>query len=366
MRRVLVFKETLLEPSETFILAQMRGLSEYLPILAGLERACPSLPLPQDPLLLSDCRPVISNLRAKIYRRAGIAPRFHHRARRSRPDLIHAHFASGGRHALPLARALCLPLLVTFHGADVTVRGSQPDIYKQLCEHASIFICVSEFIRDRAIEAGFPPHKLIVHYIGVDRDLFSSSSSPQPSQSVLFVGRLVEKKGCEYLLRAMKLVQQSHPECELTVIGDGPLRARLETLGEELNVRCRFLGIQPASTVREALRRAQIFCVPSVTAANGDSEGLGMVFAEAQAMGVPVVSTRHGGIPEVVFDRINGLLVPERDHEALADSLCLLLGNEDLWRAFRAAGLQHVEKRFDLKHQTTLLEGVYNRVLTTK
>jgi colanic acid/amylovoran biosynthesis glycosyltransferase len=364
MPRVLVFTETLLQPSETFILAQMRGLSAYLPILAGLERARPSLPLPQEPLLLSDSQPVIANLRAKIYRRAGIAPSFHNRARRSRPDLIHAHFASGGRNALPLARALRLPLLVTFHGADVTVKGSHPDIYKRLGEYASIFICVSEFIRDRAIDAGFPPQKLIVHYIGIDRDLFSSSSSPQPSQGVLFVGRLVEKKGCEYLLRAMKLVQQSHPECELTVIGDGPLRPRLETLAGELNVRCRFLGVQPASTVRESLRRAQIFCVPSVTAANGDSEGLGMVFAEAQAMGVPVVSTRHGGIPEVVFDRVTGLLAPERDHEALADSLCLLLGNEDLRRAFRAAGQQHVEQRFDLKRQTALLEGVYNRVLT--
>jgi glycosyltransferase involved in cell wall biosynthesis len=150
------------------------------------------------------------------------------------------------------------------------------------------------------------------------------------------------------------------------VIGDGPLRSRLETLARELNVRCRFLGVQPASTVREALQRAQIFCVPSVTAANGDSEGLGMVFAEAQAMGVPVVSTRHGGIPEVVSDRVTGLLAPERDHEALADSLCLLLGNEDLWQAFRAAGLQHVEQRFDLKRQTALLEAVYDRVLTTQ
>ncbi len=193
MPRVLVFTETLLQPSETFILAQMRGLSEYLPILAGLERARPSLPLPQEPLLLSDSQPVIANLRAKIYRRAGIAPRFHHRARRSRPDLIHAHFASGGRNALPLARALRLPLLVTFHGADVTVRGSQPDIYKRLGEHASIFICVSEFIRDRAIEAGFPPQKLIVHYIGIDRDLFSSSQF-----SSAFAGRsLCRKTGGE-------------------------------------------------------------------------------------------------------------------------------------------------------------------------
>ncbi len=366
MRRVLVFKEWLLPPSETFILAQARALSEYVPIFAGLERAHPSLSLPQEPLLLSDRGPSISDLRAKLYRRTGIAPFFHRRAKRSRPDLVHAHFASGGRAALPLARALRVPLLVTLHGADVTVRGSRTDVYKRLGEQASLFMCISSFIRDRALEAGFPPQKLLVHYIGIDRDLFSPSPSLEPPNGVLFVGRLVEKKGCEYLLRAMHLVQRAHPQCELAVIGDGPLRLSLEALAKELNIRCQFRGVQPPMVIREALGRARIFCVPSVRAANGDSEGLGIVFAEAQAMGVPVVSTTHGGIPEVVEDRLTGLLAPERDYEALADALSLLIDNEDLWQRLHRGALQRVEQYFDLKMQTAQLENIYNGIVATK
>jgi colanic acid/amylovoran biosynthesis glycosyltransferase len=259
-----------------------------------------------------------------------------------------------------------VPLIVTLHGNDVTVRGRQPDRYRRLGEEASLFICVSKFIRDRAVEAGFPSQKLLVHYIGIDRDLFSPSASPVTSQSVLFVGRLVEKKGCEYLLRAMQLVQQMHPRCDLTVIGDGPLRPSLEALARELGVNCRFRGIQSAAIIRQTLQTTRIFCTPSLTAADGDSEGLGMVFAEAQAMGVPVISTIHGGIPEVVADRLTGLLTPERDQQALADALSLLLADDDLWQLFHRAAPRHIEQHFDLKTQTALLENIYSGIVATK
>jgi colanic acid/amylovoran biosynthesis glycosyltransferase len=363
MRKVLIFKETLLQPSETFVLAQMEALNEYAPTLVGLERARPSLALAQEPLLLSDSGPAVSDFRSKLYRRTGIAPVFHHRAKRLLPDLVHAHFASGGRSALPLARALRVPLVVTLHGNDVTARGQQPDRYQRLGEDASLFICVSEFIRDRALEAGFPSQKLLVHYIGIDRGLFSPSASPVTSQGVLFVGRLVEKKGCEYLVRAMQLVQRTHSQCELTVIGDGPLRPSLEALAKDLNIRCRFLGVQTSEAVRSALRTAKIFCVPSVTAANGDSEGLPTVLAEAQAMGVPVVSTTHGGIPEMVLNGVNGLLVTERNSASLAGALSLLLTDQDLWQSLHYAALQRIEQRFDLKAQTALLEDIYTETL---
>jgi colanic acid/amylovoran biosynthesis glycosyltransferase len=364
MRKVLIFKETLLPSSETFILEQIRGFVDYEPVLAGLERVRPGLPLPHEPLILCDHGPALSSFRAKVYRRTGVAPLFHSKAKRSHPLLVHAHFASGGRTALPLARSLGVPLIVTLHGSDVTVRNSNADTYQRLGESATLFVCVSEFIRERAIEAGFPPQKLIVHHIGVDRELFSSAGLPGPKQSVLFVGRLVEKKGCEYLLHAMQRVQRAHPQCELNVIGDGPLRPSLEALARELNIRCFFHGVQPATGVRQALRKASIFCVPSVTAENGDSEGLPTVLAEALATGVPAVSTVHGGIPEIVVDGVTGLLAPERDHVALADALCRLLGDGDLWHDFHRAALKRIESQFDLKRQTALLEEIYSGVLT--
>jgi colanic acid/amylovoran biosynthesis glycosyltransferase len=364
MRKVLIFKENLLPLSETFILAQTKALSRYTPIFAGLERAHPSLPLLQQPLLLSEGKPAVATVRAKVYRRMGSAPLFHARVKRSAPDLIHAHFASGGRSALPLARALGLPLIVTLHGSDVTVHGQQPDRYRRLQKEASLFICVSRSIRDHAIAAGFPVEKLTVHHIGIDRTVFKPQSFAQREQTILFVGRLVEKKGCEYLLRAMPHIQKAHPRSELNVIGDGPLRRQLEALSGELRIRCRFSGAQSSTAVHAALRTAKVFCVPSVTAANGDSEGLPTVFAEAQAMGVPVVSTTHGGIPEIILDGVNGLLVRERDYLSLGEAISGLLGDEAMWERFHQAAIGNAAQFFDLAIQTGLLEDIYSRVVT--
>jgi glycosyltransferase involved in cell wall biosynthesis len=163
----------------------------------------------------------------------------------------------------------------------------------------------------------------------------------------------------------MASVQQTYPDCLLTVIGDGPLRGSLESHARKLGVTCRFLGAQPPAIVREHLLATRIFCAPSVTAEDGDSEGLGMVFAEAQAMGIPVVSSLHGGIPEVVANGRTGLLVNERDHEALAAAIASLLGNASLWEQFRHNARAHIEHAFDLAKQTAELETIYQDLMAT-
>ncbi len=126
---------------------------------------------------------------------------------------------------------------------------------------------------------------------------------------------------------------------------------------------CTFLGAQPPSVVQQYLAKARLFCVPSTSAKNGDSEGLGMVFAEAQAMGTPVVSFEHGGIPEVVSNGRTGLLAPEGNTLLLAHNLLRLLRDDELWQRFSAAGTQSVRERFDLFKQTEELEQIYSRVI---
>jgi colanic acid/amylovoran biosynthesis glycosyltransferase len=365
MPAILIFKETVLPKSETFILAQMQAMRKFSARLIGLEKVPSGLPLPSKPLLLCRARGGAAALRAKIYRKSGIAPLFHARARREQPALLHAHFASGGLTAIPLAKSLGVPLLVTLHGSDVTVKWASARSIRRLGREATLFLCVSHFIRDRAIAAGLPEEKLRVHYIGVDLQQFQAPAADVAGAGVLFVGRLVEKKGCAYLIRAMASVQQTYPDCLLTIIGDGPLRAYLESHARELGVSCRFLGAQPAAIVREHLRTTHIFCAPSITAENGDSEGLGIVFAEAQAMGIPVVSSLHGGIPEVVSDGRTGLLVHERDHPALAAAIASLLGNASLWEQFRHNARAHIEHSFDLAKQTAELETIYRDVIAT-
>ena len=210
---------------------------------------------------------------------------------------------------------------------------------------------------------GYPADRTIVHSIGVDVERFKPPLVRELGKMVLFVGRLVEKKGCASLLEAMAEVQQRLPAVELVVIGGGPLHAKYEARAAGLRVRCRFLGTQSPATVREWMARASVFCVPSVVAASGDTEGFGMVFIEAQAMGLPVVSTLSGGIPEAVEHGETGLLVTERDPRGLATALLVLLENDELWQRYSAAGRTRVVAQFNLLQQTERLENVFAQLL---
>jgi colanic acid/amylovoran biosynthesis glycosyltransferase len=273
-------------------------------------------------------------------------------------------------------KALKLPLIVTLHGYDVTVsdaefsRSPTGRLYlrrrRDLWDQAAAFLCDSDFLRARAVKLGFPEYKLRTHYIGVDHNAFQRSADRSDSTSVVFVGRLVEKKGCDVLVRAMSIVQRQFPLALLTVVGDGYLRRPLEDLAKRLNVNCSFLGPLSSAQVRQTLQNATIFCAPSRTAENGDSEGFGIVFIEAQAMGVPVVSSLHGGIPEAVIHGQTGLLAPEGDHETLAQHLMALLAREDMRFLYGSRGIQLVKNRFDIHARTQALEDTYAEFAATR
>jgi colanic acid/amylovoran biosynthesis glycosyltransferase len=358
-RTVLVFKETLLPVSETFIEAQTRYLSNFVPRYIGLGRVDLSLALPTNSILLTSGDSGPSRLRQMLYRRVGLAPYFHRWAASAGASLIHAHFASGGRSALPLADSLGLPLVVTLHGSDVTTKIDFRRRYKNLWKKTSIFFCVSDFIRRRAAEVGFPTEKLRLHYIGIDQDVFRRNKELKQDNVVLFVGRLVEKKGCAFLLYAMARVKNKMPGVHTVIIGDGPLRASLERLGRQLGISCQFLGNQASAIVQKWISAARVFCAPSVTASNGDSEGLPIVIGEAQSMGVPVVSSYHAGIPEVVLHGRTGLLAPEGDSEMLAQHILRLLMDERFWEQCSQNGCERIQEQFNLRTQTRILETMY-------
>ncbi|MEW6422738.1 MAG: glycosyltransferase, partial [Deinococcota bacterium] len=211
---------------------------------------------------------------------------------------------------------------------------------------------------------GFPPEKVVTHYNGIDTQFFTPAPGtlPAPEPTVLFVGRFVEKKGAVHLLRAMHAVQQAVPDARLILIGDGPLRANMKALAQELRLRCSFLGKQPLETVREHLRAAWVFCLPSVTASNGDTEGLPTVLLEALATGIPTVTTASAGNTEAVKDGETGLVVAERDEAGLGQALVRLLRDESLRGRLGLAGRQTVLQEFDMSRQAQVLEVLYGRV----
>jgi glycosyltransferase involved in cell wall biosynthesis len=368
MSVALIYRNEILRLSETFIYAQGTALKSFRPQFIGLGPVNGGLEVPS-PILLAPVESPAARLKRAAYQIAGLAPSFHRKARNTGAKLIHAHFFPDGVTAMALAKALEIPLIVTLHGYDVTRKKTdskktltdrlQKKRTTHLWKNASLFLCVSEFIKQEALAVGFPQEKLRVHYTGIDLGYFVPSDAARKPGLVLFVGRLVEKKGVRYLLDAMAKVEERHGAAQLVIIGDGPERGALEKHAREKKVNCRFLGPQPQSVIREWLLAARVFCAPSVTAANGDSEGLGMVFAEAQATGLPVVSFAHGGIPEVVLHGETGLLAAEKDTEMLAKHLCSLLEDDALWKRYSERGVSWVAERFDLERQTKALEEIY-------
>jgi len=345
----------------------------FEPRFAGVHRAVKSLELPSTPVLLDGSSNFFGKLRRRLFWTSSLGRTFYRRLKHLNPALIHAHFAIDAAAALSIAKRLHIPLVVTLHGYDVTSsdsalsRSAEGRRYlrqrKRLWERASVFLCISRFLYDRALAAGFPHEKLRVHYTGTDLSLFAPLSTERDPNLIVFVGRLVEKKGCRYLLDALELVRRTHPAVHMVCIGDGPLRSALEAQAVAANLPCIFLGSQPPEVIRELLAQARVFCVPSVEAATGDSEGLGMVFIEAQAMGTPVVSFRHGGIPEVVLHGRTGFLAPERDRQLLACYLLKLLQEDATWERLSERGPRWVARAFDLQTQTLQLEGIYREVL---
>jgi glycosyltransferase involved in cell wall biosynthesis len=367
---VAIFRNELLPRSETFIADQARTLRRFVPLFVGMKRVGGHE--------LAGAQVVLSGdgLRGRAERariRLLGPPRCHLRAIRSyRPSLVHAHFGIDGIVGASLSRSLRVPLVVTFHGYDAT---TSDDVFRrgplaerlyvwrrpQLIARTTTFICVSEYIRAQVIARGIPPDRAMVHYTGIDTSFFRPDPAIAREPVVLFVGRLVEKKGCEYLIHAMAEVQEQHRAAKLVIIGDGPLRAGLERLAHPQNVR--FLGSQPSAVVREWMNRAMVFSTPSIVAKDGDAEGFGMVFAEAQCMGTPVASFATGGIPEAVQDGETGLLAPERDTRGLARNILALLTDAALWQRLSDAGRVRVARFFDLQRQTDALESIYDAAI---
>jgi colanic acid/amylovoran biosynthesis glycosyltransferase len=282
-----------------------------------------------------------------------------------RPDIVHCHYGEVGLGYRFLGRFWSAPLVVSFYGYDCSSlpRAMGDGLYRPLFRLADSVIVLSEAMRERLLSLGCPPALLHVHPLGVDtsRFAFRKRNSPGEVVRILTVGRLVEKKGIEFALRAVAQVVPDYTKLRYDIIGDGPLRDSLERLSRALQLEhvVRFLGPVEEAGVAEAMDRADLFVLPSITAADGDEEGTPTVLIEASSCGLPIVSTRHAGIPEVVVDGISGFLVPERDVPALAERIRLLLERPERWAALGRAGRRHVESHFDTRVLSRRMEAHY-------
>jgi colanic acid/amylovoran biosynthesis glycosyltransferase len=290
-------------------------------------------------------------------------------------DILLCHFGQVGNRIGDLVDAGLVTgkLAVIFHGADVSVFVSQrgSTVYDRLFQICDLFLPVSQHWATELEKLGCPRDRIVVHHMGVDLAALTYVEripiEPNDSTPVhlLSVCRLVEKKGLEFAIRALKEAQPflARP-IQYDIVGEGPLREVIEALIDQqgLTSVVRLKGWQDHSQINRLLCSSHLFVAPSVTAANGDQEGIPVAIMEAMAVGLPVLSTRHSGISELVAHGTSGLLSPERDVEALAQCLIILINETHHWPMMGRAGRSIVEKDFDQSLLNLRLEALLVRL----
>ncbi|MGJ3245680.1 MAG: glycosyltransferase [Elainellaceae cyanobacterium] len=286
-------------------------------------------------------------------------------------DIIHAQFGGWGLLGLTLRDLGLLngKLVTHFRGSDISVhlKKSGDHLYDDLLERGDFFLTNCEFFRQRILKLGCPPWKIRVHGSAIDCGKFAFTPRYLSADGVVrvaTVGRLVEKKGIEYCIKAVASVAQRYPNIEFKIIGEGALRKRFEQLIQDLNAEgfIQLLGWKNQHEIIEILNDCHLFMAPSVTAEDGDQDAPVNTLKEAMAMGLPVISTWHGGIPELVEDGKSGYLVPERDAEAIAQKLIALIEGGDRWAEMGQAGRLKVEQMYDINRLSDELVDIYKSV----
>lgn len=377
MKKVIIFRNALLSPSETFIREQARFLGTWQPVLVGYG-------LVKDSLDLGELEvQIIPGAAAKTIGRYAL--RMHQLLDRPHPatvaafrgadaELVHAHFGTDATDIWPSVKAAGLPMVVTLHGYDINIhrewweaghggfhRRTYPRRLIKMAREPSVhFIAVSQAIKRRAIEYGIPEDKITVCYIGVDTERFKPGGLPvdQRSKRILFVGRMVEKKAPLLLVRAFSEVRKHVPDAELVMIGDGPLLKDARQLARELDVPVEFMGAQHSDAVLAQLHLARVFCLPSITAGNGDAEGLPISILEAQACDIPVVTSAKGGL-DGILDEVTGRIFVEGHLPSLIDALVTAIQGQGQNTPNKARAF--CEERHDIVSNTSRLTQLYAR-----
>jgi len=288
--------------------------------------------------------------------------------RKEKAKLIHAHFGPQGYRVLPIKRNIKLPLVTTFYGVDLSLEYYHGDQYLELFEEGELFLVEGPHMREKLVELGCELSKVRIQKIAIDVEKYPQHArsvlllNPEQQINLLFCGRFVEKKGLQYALEAIKIVTGRNYNVGFVVIGDGRLNDEISNLIEELKIRehVKLLGYQPHEIFLQELNKADIFIAPSVAAQNGDTEGgAPTVLLEAQASCVPVVSTFHADIPNIVKDGETGFLVGERDSEALAERIQKLIENPELRLKMGEAGREYMWQEHDVHKLVYDLEEIY-------
>ncbi|MEA5567908.1 glycosyltransferase [Anabaena sp. UHCC 0399] len=288
-------------------------------------------------------------------------------------DLIHCQFGTFALEGMNLRDigAITGKLITSFRGYDISlfVQQKGENVYDSLFAKGDFFLTNCEYFRARAIKLGCEPQKVLVHGSGIDCHRFPYQEryhEPGRKIRIATTGRLIEKKGIEYSIIAVAKVAKIYPNIEYHIIGDGELKENLQQLIHSLNIseQVKLVGWKTQPEIIDILTQSDIFIAPSVTAKNGNQDAPVNTLKEAMIMGLPVIATTHGGIPELVEDAISGFLVPERDTDAIAEKLTYLIEHPEIWPSMGRAGHTFVKSHYDMNKLNDELVEIYRYVIT--
>jgi glycosyltransferase involved in cell wall biosynthesis len=298
-------------------------------------------------------------------------------------DIIHAHWVLPSGPIGAIIGALCkLPLVISLHGSDIFVAEKNKlfaEIARKTFAKAKGVIACSKDLANRAMKLGLVPGKVWIIPYGVDIHKFGREDGNRmnllkklgiaPDEMVvLSLGRLVYKKGFEYLVRAIPYVIANFRNVKFVIGGMGPLQGQLRLLSKELGVNEHLLlpGAISWDEVPRYMDMCDVFVVPSIKDHKGNINGLPNVLLEAMASGKPIVASKIGGIPDVIDHERNGLLVNEKDPKELADAINCLLASPSLRRSLGSAAKEKAKHELNLEHIAKTTIEIYKRVMRTR
>jgi len=378
---VAIYQQEYLTISMTFIYRQLKGLNEKFKLLVMANRLNNVDIFPWEYIYskpkTSFKEKAINKLYKLIkYKYAALSNQQYNYYKnlliKENVKLVHAHFGPSGLEILPPVKELKIPLLVTFHGYDASMLLENRKYVAQLGElfdYAHI-ITVSKNMKDRLVKYGADPSKIKVHYIGAplqdfafhNRKALNEKAKNNELIKFLQVSNFVEKKGHKYTINAFKKFISFYPNSRLILAGDGPLKNSMEDLCNELNLNnhVQFVGKVTKPEVIKLMKEADVFLHHSVTAENGDQEGIPTVLMEAMGTGLTVISTYHSGIPELIIDGYNGFLVHEKDIKEYVEKLKYVLSTDN---SIRKNAHNYVNKKFNIEIQNKELGDIYKFII---
>jgi glycosyltransferase involved in cell wall biosynthesis len=268
-------------------------------------------------------------------------------------DVILAEYGTTGALIAAACERLHIPLVVHFHGFDATRVDvlDRTDRYRWMFPRAAAVVAVSRAMEYQLLNLGCPREKLVYNPYGIDCEKFKGAAPATAEPRFLAVGRMVEKKGPHLTIASFVPILRDRADARLCMIGDGPLLGVCRDLAAGLGIAhaVTFLGAQPHEAVVREMRRARALVQHSVTASDGDSEGTPVAVVEAGAMGVPVISTRHAGIADVVVEGITGLLVEERDVAGMTRHMMSLTQDPALAGELGGNAAAHIRRYYTME-----------------